>query len=173
MGQRELHVGERLAELANLVHSVRWRQSLVELPRGDGLCLKSQFLKRFQLFLDDASEDEEHDGEADNQNDDNDVHQPEIAAKDIPLGADDSHAPSRFPQRLVEHVAVLTVNLHLAHTFLAGLHGVSKIGDGRVGLQQGFREDGLVEQFGGVRMYEVRAALSYHDAIGMGIGLDG
>ena len=169
--QRLLHVTERLAQLADLVGTPVVRQFRVEMPGGDSLCLLRQPLQGFQLAGDDTNEEHQHQQQSHRHDRHDRSPQAVETSEDVALRTDDGHAPPRRTEGFVEHIAVLPVDVQLPHAFLAALHGMTQGGLCRVGLFQRLGEDGLVEQLRGVRVHEIGATMSDHDAVRIGIGL--
>ena len=171
--QRGLHLAERMAQLSDLVDASVVGQVGFKVAGGDGLGLPGQLLQRHHLAVHDAPEDQQHQQETHQHDRQHGAAQPVETGEDVPLGADDGDAPAGRAERLVEDIARFPVDHELLHALLPALHGVSQGGPVGIGVLEGFREDGLVEQFRGVRMHEVGTALPDHDAVGIGIGLDG
>ena len=171
--QRLLHIAKRLAQLANLIHAAKVRQLRLELTGGYGFGLVGQSPQRLQFPRNDADEEEQHQEQAHRHNGQGRGAKAGETLEDITFRAFDGHTPAGNTQGLIEHIAVLAVEAKLRHAFLSALHGVSQRGEGRIGLLHGGREDGLLEEFVFVGVDKVSTALTHHDTVRVGIGLDG
>ena len=171
--QRVLHIAKRLGQIADLVDTSLVGQVLVEMSRGDDPRLFGQLPQRFQLPRDNTADDIEHQQQSDDHNYADGSRQTVETAEDVIFRTDNRHAPLCFLQGFIEHETVLSVDRHLFHSRLTGMHGVTQGRRGRIRCLQRLGEDSLIEQFRGVGMYDKRTTPTGHDAIGMGIGLDG
>ena len=95
------------------------------------------------------------------------------AAEDVALRADNSHRAASLAERLIEHITLFSVELHALHTFLAACHGMTQVGQFRVGMFKRLCENALTGDFFRVGMHEICSSTSYHDAVGVGIWLGG
>ena len=172
LDERLLHVAEGLAELSDLVDALELGQRGVELSGGDGLGFLGQSAQGLQLAGDDADEEVEHEEQSDDDDGHDGLAQAVEAAEDVALRTDDGHGAAGIAEGLVEHVAVLAVDVHVLDALLAALHGVAQGDLCGVFLLHATREDGLAGNLHGVGVDEVGTAAAYHDAVAVGVGLD-
>ncbi len=172
-GEGALHVAERLAELPDFVYAPALGEGLVEVTLGDNPSLVGEAPQRLQLAGDDLDAHQQQEQQSRQHSYGDGTAQAVESAKDVALGADNGDAPARVAEGLVEDIALLPVDDQLAHALLATLHGVAECGEGGVLVLQGFGEDGVEEELGAVGMHKEGTPLPYHNAVGVGIRLDG
>ena len=95
------------------------------------------------------------------------------AAEDVAFGADNSHRAACLAERLIKHIALFSVELHALHPLLAACHGMTQVGQFRIGMFQRLRENALTCDLVRVGMHKICASTSYHNAIGVWIWLGG
>ena len=102
---------EGAGEGAEFVGAGGFGEMGVEVAGGNVLGLGGQGAERFHFPADDAGADQEHQEKA--QQSDEGGHPPEVveAAEDVPLGADQAHAPAGGLERRVEDVTRFSIDL--------------------------------------------------------------
>ena len=160
-----------MAELSNLVGALKVRQLGIKLARSNGFGLASQAAQGFQFARDDINKYAQHHQQAHTHNAHYGVTQAVKAAKNIALGANDSHRAACFAQRFKEHIAIFLVDHHAAHALFAFLHGMPQSRHSRVGVKHGLRKNGLAGNLSAVGMHKVGATTTYHNTVGVRIGL--
>ena len=125
-----------------------------------------------QLTGNDADEEIEHEQQTYGHNTHNGSAQTVEPAKDVTLRTDNSHRTTRFAEGFVEHITVFTSNVHTFNALLTALHSVTKISHCGIVVLDGLGENRLTGDLRRVRMHKIRTASTYHNTIGIGIGLD-
>ena len=168
-----LHVGERFAQLSDFVGAPVFRKRHAEVARRDGLRLAGEFRERLDLMADEPAA---HQHQQQQSPDHGTRHRPAQlveTSEDVALGTDDGHAPAGGAERFVEDIAILAVDLQLAHALFTALHGVPQAHQGRVRMLHRFGENGLIHQLCRVGVHEIGTALTDHDAVGVRVRLHG
>ena len=171
--QGRLHVGEGTVQGADFVLAGRFRKDRIKMAAGDVPGLDGQVAERFEGLPDHPEAYEEHQDQPQETDAENDHPEPLEGSENIPFRAHDPHAPARGFERGVEDVASLPVDLEGPHPLFKIHHGPSQGFHGRRLTGQGFRENGLIEEYVRIGMHEESSAPAQKDDVGVRIRLDG
>ena len=161
--------------MSYLVRVVTGRDALVKLALCDALCRCGEQFQRMQHIAYDNMTEYVHQYQADDGECKDIVQQVVVLAIDVLLGIDDAHVPverlhgatlhGKSCKGLVEDKLLGAVHYEWSVARLAPEHGVCGFLQTVLRLVFLLREDGLVEQFAGVRVNDIRTVAVKQDAV--------
>ena len=123
--------------------------------------------QRFDEYGYNLSAEHKHEHQSRCEQGEEDKRQPIITSEDVTLLTYQCDAPAGLDHRLIEHIAHLTIKIHLHIAFLLRHHLMTHSNNIGLGKWVGIVEDSLMDQSCGVRVYKDMTFLSQHDTVGV------